>query len=175
MNQEVTKKALETLPAAAAGRASWRRVAWEREVRMWAGFVLFAFLTMHLLNHALGIFGLATMEAVQVWRVWLWRTWPGTIALYGAAFLHVALADPSGLGEASAILERRLGHAVQRSTEGAELSVLGGTAREANEALAELIAGGIELSDFSMGQPSLDEVFFALTGQPASDEKEEAA
>ena len=55
--------------------------------------------------------------------------------------------------------------------------MLGSTAAAANEALAELIAGGIELSDFSMGQPSLDEVFFALTGQPASDEnkKEDAA
>ncbi len=64
-----------------------------------------------------------------------------------------------------ALLEARLGHPVQRSAEGAELSVLGGTAKQANEALAELIAGGIELSDFSMGQPSLEEVFFALTGE----------
>ena len=98
-------------------------------------------------------------------------------AATGSGFLHVALADPSRLDEASAMLERRLGHAVQRSTEGAELSVLGSTAKAANEALAELIAAGIELSDFSMGQPSLDEVFFALTGQPASDDekKEDAA
>ena len=48
-----------------------------------------------------------------------------------------------------------LARAVQRSTEGAELSVLADTAREANEALAALVAAGIELSDFSMGQPSL--------------------
>jgi len=100
-------------------------------------------------------------------------------AATGSGFLHVALADPSRLDEASAILERRLGHSVQRSAEGGELSVLGGTAREANEALAELIAGGIELSDFSMGQPSLEEVFFALTGQnpasPAEPQKEQAA
>ena len=55
--------------------------------------------------------------------------------------------------------------------------MLGGTAQAANEALAELIAGGIELSDFSMGQPSLEEVFFALTGQPRPNEsqKDEAA
>jgi len=96
-------------------------------------------------------------------------------AATGSGFLHVALADPSRLDEAAAMLERRLGHSVQRSTEGAELSVVGGTAKEANEALAELIAGGIELSDFSMGQPSLDEVFFALTGQPAEDDKKENA
>jgi ABC-2 type transport system ATP-binding protein len=98
-------------------------------------------------------------------------------AATGSGFLHVALADPARADEAAALLERRLGKTVQRSTEGAELSVLGSTAAAANEALAELIAGGIELSDFSMGQPSLDEVFFALTGQPASDEnkKEDAA
>jgi adenylate cyclase len=80
--------------ATAAPRASAARgqVAWEREFRLWAGLILFAFLTTHLLNHALGIFGLATMEAVQIWRVWIWRSWPGTIALYGAACVHVSLA-----------------------------------------------------------------------------------
>ncbi len=67
-------------------------VAWERELRLAGGLVLFTFVTMHLLNHALGVFGIETMEAVQAWRVWLWRTWPGTIALYGAALVHVSLA-----------------------------------------------------------------------------------
>ncbi len=41
---------------------------------------------------------------------------------------------------------------------------MAGTAKAANEALAALIAAGIELADFSMGSPSLEEVFFALTG-----------
>jgi ABC-2 type transport system ATP-binding protein len=96
-------------------------------------------------------------------------------AATGSGFLHVALADPARLDEAAALLEARLGHPVQRSAEGAQLSVLGGTAKEANEALAELIASGIELSDFSMGQPSLEEVFFALTGKPVETQKDEAA
>ena len=43
--------------------------------------------------------------------------------------------------------------------------------RQASEALAALIADGIELADFSMGNPSLDEVFFALTGSRASTER----
>lgn len=90
-------------------------------------------------------------------------------AATGSGFLHVALADTARLDEAAAMLERALGHTVQRSTEGAELSVLADNAKAANEALAGLVAGGIELADFSMGQPSLDEVFFALTGQPAGD------
>ena len=98
-------------------------------------------------------------------------------AATGSGFLHISLADPARLDEAAGILERRLGQSVQRGAEGAQLSVLGSTAKAANEALAELIASDIELSDFSMGQPSLDEVFFALTGQPGSAEtrKDDAA
>ncbi|WP_159591575.1 ATP-binding cassette domain-containing protein [Chelativorans xinjiangense] len=90
----------------------------------------------------------------------------------GSGFLHVALADQARLDEAEAILEARLGNTVQRSAEGAQLSVVAETPRAANEALAALIAAGIELADFSMGSPSLDEVFFALTGQGLEDENE---
>jgi ABC-2 type transport system ATP-binding protein len=91
----------------------------------------------------------------------------------GSGFLHVALADPARLDEAEALLEARLHNTVQRSAEGARLSIIAGTPKAANEALAALISVGIELADFSMGSPSLDEVFFALTGQPLEDEAEE--
>ncbi|MFI0843675.1 ATP-binding cassette domain-containing protein [Mesorhizobium sp. IMUNJ 23232] len=91
-------------------------------------------------------------------------------AATGSGVLHVALADPRHRDRAAAILEARLGHTVQRSTEGSDLSILAGTAKAANDAVATLLAEGIEPSDFSMGQPSLDEVFFALTGQPGSSE-----
>ncbi|MBD0414158.1 ATP-binding cassette domain-containing protein [Oryzicola mucosus] len=96
-------------------------------------------------------------------------------AATGSGFLHVAIADPARLDEAAGILEQRLGHKANRSTEGAELSILAGTAKDANEALAVLVGQGIELSNFSMGQPSLDEVFFALTGQPGTDTSREEA
>jgi ABC-2 type transport system ATP-binding protein len=85
-------------------------------------------------------------------------------AAVGSGFLHVALADPARLEAAAELLAARLGASVQRSPEGARLSVMAGTPQAANEALAALIAAGIELSDFSMASPSLDEVFFALTG-----------
>jgi ABC-2 type transport system ATP-binding protein len=94
-------------------------------------------------------------------------------AATGSGFLHVALTDPARLDEAATLLEQRLGHPVQRSTEGAQLSVLAGNAKAANEALAELAVSGMEISDFSMGQPSLDEVFFALTGQPPQNQPAE--
>jgi ABC-2 type transport system ATP-binding protein len=82
----------------------------------------------------------------------------------GSGFLHVALQDPGRAQEAVRLLEARLAHPVRRSAEGAQLSIIAGSAKAANEAVAELLAVGIELSDFSLGSPSLDEVFFSLTG-----------
>jgi ABC-2 type transport system ATP-binding protein len=88
-------------------------------------------------------------------------------AATGSGVLHVALADPSRYAEAAHLLEIALGGAVQRSTEGATLSIAARTSREANVALAALLDANIELVDFSMGSPSLDEVFFALTKRSA--------
>jgi ABC-2 type transport system ATP-binding protein len=86
-------------------------------------------------------------------------------AATGSGFLHVALADPAHLGRAAAVLEAQLQSSVQRSAEGATLSIIAKSPEAANAALATLIAEGIALADFSMGQPTLDEVFFALTGE----------
>lgn len=77
--------------SAALKRAD-RFYAIERGLRLWSGIILFIFVLTHLLNHALGIFGVGTMEAVQEWRVAFWRTWAGTALLYGAAVVHVSLA-----------------------------------------------------------------------------------
>jgi ABC-2 type transport system ATP-binding protein len=84
-------------------------------------------------------------------------------AATGSGFLHVAVADAGRLEEAARVLEAKLGASVQRSVEGATLAVVARSAREANAALAALLDAGIELADFSMGSPSLDEVFFSLT------------
>jgi ABC-2 type transport system ATP-binding protein len=81
----------------------------------------------------------------------------------GSGFLHVAVADPSRLEEAASLLERHLGAIAQRNVEGATLAIVARTPRDANAALGALIDDGIELADFSMGSPSLDEVFFSLT------------
>jgi ABC-2 type transport system ATP-binding protein len=45
----------------------------------------------------------------------------------------------------------------------------------AAEAVAELARSGIGIGSFTLGQPSLDEVFLALTGRPAEDQTAEAA
>ena len=66
-----------------------------RDPQVWrlaSGLVLFAFALTHFLNHALGHVSLDAMEQVQGVRRAVWRSWPGTILLYGAFALHAALA-----------------------------------------------------------------------------------
>ena len=86
-------------------------------------------------------------------------------AATGSGFLHVAIADAARLDEAARLLEAHLGAPVQRSVEGATLSIAAKTPQDANAALGALLGAGIGLEDFSMGSPSLDEVFFSLTGK----------
>jgi ABC-2 type transport system ATP-binding protein len=93
-------------------------------------------------------------------------------AATGSGFLHVAIADAARIDEAARLLGQRLGATVQTSAEGGQLSIVAGSPRAANEALGALVAAGIELSDFSMGSPSLDEVFFALTGRADGKDKD---
>jgi adenylate cyclase len=62
-----------------------------RRVRLGAAFVLLTYLVLHFLNHALGLVSLAAMEAGRHWFLALWRSVPGTVALYGAIVLHGVL------------------------------------------------------------------------------------
>lgn len=86
-------------------------------------------------------------------------------AATGSGFLHLTLVEHSRIDEAEQVLEEITGNKPQRSSEGAALSLMIDTPQNANRALTALIKADIELADFSMGAPSLDEVFFALTGQ----------
>ena len=51
----------------------------------------------------------------------------------------------------------------------ASLAVSCGDPERATEALAALSSAGVQIADFALGQPSLDEVFLALTGRPAEE------
>jgi adenylate cyclase len=62
------------------------------KLRLCSGLILFFFITTHLLNHALGLHSLAWMEAGLAVFKPVWRSWPGTILLYGAMLVHVVLA-----------------------------------------------------------------------------------
>ncbi|HVM26422.1 MAG TPA: ATP-binding cassette domain-containing protein [Mycobacteriales bacterium] len=86
-------------------------------------------------------------------------------ASVGGGALHVRLVDPSQRPAAQQVLSR-LGPVVLEP-DPARLSVPCGDVEQAGTAVAELARGGVEVSDFGLGRPSLDEVFLALTGHPA--------
>ena len=88
-------------------------------------------------------------------------------AATGSGFLHVALKDPGQADTAAKVLQSHLHGSVQHDAEGTELSIMAGTPKAANQAIAALIAAGVDIADFKMGSPSLEEVFFALTRESA--------
>jgi adenylate cyclase len=63
-----------------------------RQLRLWSGLVVLAYVTMHLLNHAVGLVSLGAMNRVLGWVVLLWGTAPAQVLLYGAFLVHFALA-----------------------------------------------------------------------------------
>jgi ABC-2 type transport system ATP-binding protein len=94
-------------------------------------------------------------------------------ASVGSGALHVRLLDPDQRPEAQRLLDRRLG-SVSLEPDPAALSASCADADRAAEAVAELAGAGVRIADFSLGQPSLDEVFLALTGHPAEAPAEQA-
>jgi ABC-2 type transport system ATP-binding protein len=90
-------------------------------------------------------------------------------ASVGGGALRVRLLDPEQRGEAERVLARELGE-VHLEPDPAALSVSCADAERGAEAVAELARARIGVADFSLGQPSLDEVFLALTGHTAEDE-----
>jgi ABC-2 type transport system ATP-binding protein len=98
----------------------------------------------------------------------------------GAGTVHLRLRDPARRPDAERVLARALDAPVQADADPVALTarVAGdGVGLEASEqaarALAELAAAGIAVDDFSLGQPSLDEVFLALTDRPAAPDSDE--
>jgi ABC-2 type transport system ATP-binding protein len=101
---------------------------------------------------------------------------PGQLkASVGSGALHVRLLDPEQRPEAERVLSRELGSSVHLEPDPAALSVSCADADRGAEAVAELARAGVRIADFSLGQPSLDEVFLALTGHPAEDQTQDEA
>jgi len=92
-------------------------------------------------------------------------------ASVGQGALHVRLLDPEQRPAAELVLSRTLDALVHLESDPAALSVAAADAERASEAVAALFEEGIEVGNFSLGQPTLDEVFLALTGQPAPTEE----
>ncbi len=94
-------------------------------------------------------------------------------ASVGGGALHVRLLDPSERPEAARVLEREL-ESVHLESDPSALSVPCADAERAAAAVSALTASGTRVAGFTLGQPSLDEVFLALTGRPAEDQSAEA-
>ncbi|MGH9209713.1 MAG: ATP-binding cassette domain-containing protein [Acidimicrobiales bacterium] len=93
---------------------------------------------------------------------------PGELkASVGSGALHVRVGDPARRAEAERMLTAALDVQVFLESDPAALSACVADPERAAQALAELARSGIPVSDFALGQPSLDEVFLALTGHPA--------
>ena len=85
-------------------------------------------------------------------------------AAVGSGVLHIRLEDAAVREQARQLLAERLSMNVHTEADPAALSVQFSDSAQATYALAELPRAGIALNSFSLGQPSLDEVFLALTG-----------
>ena len=96
-------------------------------------------------------------------------------ASVGSNTLRLRLHDPASRSQAALLLEGILGKEglLLESDPAALTARVTGTAVAAR-ALAELARAEIDLSDFSLGQPSLDEVFLTLTGHKAENGSNDA-
>jgi ABC-2 type transport system ATP-binding protein len=94
-------------------------------------------------------------------------------ASVGAGAVHLRLRNADQRPEAERLLVHALAAPVQLEADPLALTARindeteQGAAEHASRALAELSAAGITVDNFSLGQPSLDEVFLALTNHPA--------
>jgi ABC-2 type transport system ATP-binding protein len=96
-------------------------------------------------------------------------------ASVGSGALHVRLLDADQRADAAGVLFRALAAGVNLEPDAAALSAPSADASKAAEAVAELSRAGIGIATFALDQPTLDEVFLALTGHPAEDEATDQA
>lgn len=94
-------------------------------------------------------------------------------ASIGVGTVHVRLLDPAQRPQAERVLAEALAVPVYLEADPAALSAhisatpeVQAAGERAARSLAALSRAGVTVSDFALGQPSLDEVFLALTGHP---------
>jgi ABC-2 type transport system ATP-binding protein len=91
----------------------------------------------------------------------------------GSGALRIRLLDPEQRPLAEPVVARSLACEVHFEADPAALSAPCANADQAAEVVGDLSRQGIAVANFSLGQPSLDEVFLALTGHTAEDQAEE--
>jgi ABC-2 type transport system ATP-binding protein len=86
-------------------------------------------------------------------------------ALVGSNALHVRLASADQRGLAEELVHRVLGNGLLPGGDPAELAARLESPAQAADVLTALTQNSVEVAEFSVGNPSLDEVFLALTGR----------
>jgi ABC-2 type transport system ATP-binding protein len=86
-------------------------------------------------------------------------------ALVGSNALHVRLATADQRGLAEELVHRVLGDGLLPVSDPAELAARLQTSAQAADVLAAFTQNNVDVAEFSVGNPSLDEVFLALTGR----------
>jgi ABC-2 type transport system ATP-binding protein len=95
-------------------------------------------------------------------------------ASVGANAVHVRLADANQGDAARAAIARVLGDGVIPGSDAQVIAARLTSAAQAAEVLASLTQSDVDVAEFSVGTPSLDEVFLALTGRTSEHQATEA-
>jgi ABC-2 type transport system ATP-binding protein len=93
-------------------------------------------------------------------------------ASVGGDTIHVRLENPRQQTRAEELIARTLGNGVLPSSEAETVSARIADAGQAAAILAALAQDGVTVAGFTLGTPTLDDVFFALTGHAAVDRDE---
>lgn len=100
---------------------------------------------------------------------------PGQLkAQVGSGALKVRVAEPEDREQAAQILSTTVGGDVVREKDASALTVRLRQGAAASPALIALEDAGLDVETFALGQPSLDEVFLALTGKITEDYDDDA-
>jgi ABC-2 type transport system ATP-binding protein len=95
-------------------------------------------------------------------------------ASVGASALHLRLVSADQRPRAKELVTRVLGDGVLPINDPASLSVRLASPAQAAAVLIALTEASVDVAEFSVGNPSLDEVFFALTGRAAETAAQES-
>jgi ABC-2 type transport system ATP-binding protein len=96
-------------------------------------------------------------------------------ASVGGNTLHVRLESADQRDAAETLLASVLGVTVTNGVDGQVLSAQIADTARVSDAMAALARNGVAVHEFSLGQPTLDEVFFALTGRTAEHRSDQVA
>lgn len=92
-------------------------------------------------------------------------------ASVGSGAVHVRVADPATRDDVARLLAESLDAEPVLESDAAAISMRVDDPTRVAAALSRVGEHGLAITEYSLGQPSLDEVFLALTGRPAEDEE----